>query len=530
MRNTLLFLGLIFIGTIFYAAHTYANTQNDLGALYNEWKEEFVTHEGAGGHARVLQNKDRQTTVSEGQGYGMLLAIYNNDPETFDKLWKYTKQYLNDRGLMHWQIDKTGVVIGRNGATDGDEDIAFALLAAYKQWGMYEEDARAYIDAIFTHEVEAETYVLKPGDVWGGSRITNPSYCAPAYYREFAEFTGEENWLRVLDTCYSIIKKARNINTGLLPEWTTIDGGIAYDLTHNKNRDNFSYNAIRVPWRISVDWVWNRDPRAYSINDRMTNFFDNERKLYSGYTLSGKPIVTYFDATFAAGIAAGSLASDNTKFREEMTERLIQTTSNSYYGATLRLLSLMLVMEKFPNLAIAPAAPPENEEEHSTTTPEVIPSAPQEQEIIPDSDSVETEPIPQEDPAGEEANVGSTTPEILPPEELEVPEIETPVIVEPEENHTIIIDSPEDSATLSGEKKIKAYIENLSLDSYTMIYSVDDNMEDHMHDAAGMFKQAKIQFDSWTWNESGPYRVDITAYDLSGNTLATTHIEIYVKH
>lgn len=534
MRAILVLFGFIFISASLYTTHSYANTSPDLGALYEDWKQEFLTADGAHGYLRVLQNKDRRTTVSEGQGYGMLLAAYHNDADTFDSLWKYTELYLNDRGVMHWQIDANGSVIGRNGATDGDEDIAFALLVAYRQWGSYEEEARAYIHAIFTHEVEKDTYVLKPGDVWGGSNITNPSYCAPAYYRSFADFTGESDWLHVLDRCYSVIEKARHTNTGLVPEWTTIDGGIAYDLTHNKNRDNFSYNAIRVPWRIAIDWAWNQDPRAYAITDRMTNFFDAQRKLYSGYTLSGKPTVSYFDATFAAGIAAGSIASNNNKFQEEILKRLIEMTSNSYYGATLRLLSLMLVLDEFSNRALLTIPETNSIEEIATTTPEIILPAGdsnEENEILPEKEPTEeTNEFPPEESLPEE-NTSSDTPTIIQPEEESAPELEDEQILEPttHSNYDILIESPEDGVALSGEKKIKAYIENLSLEEYTMTYSVEDITNGEMLDAAGTFKQAKIQFDQWTWNNNGPYIVTLTAYDMTGNMIGNKNLTLYVK-
>ena len=44
--------------------------------------------------------------------------------------------------------------------------------------------------------VEPGTYVIKPGDTWGGTSCTNPSYFAPAWYRIFADFTGNLHGIR----------------------------------------------------------------------------------------------------------------------------------------------------------------------------------------------------------------------------------------------------------------------------------------------------------------------------------------------
>ncbi|MER3524273.1 MAG: hypothetical protein C4326_09455 [Ignavibacteria bacterium] len=45
----------------------------------------------------------------------------------------------------------------------------------------YLQQAITQINRVYQHEVERNTYVLKPGDTWGGSSVTNPSYFAPAY-------------------------------------------------------------------------------------------------------------------------------------------------------------------------------------------------------------------------------------------------------------------------------------------------------------------------------------------------------------
>ena len=119
---------------------------------------------------------------------------------------------------MKWYVDPTGTqacpgLDGCGAATDSDEDMAWALVMADRQWGgkgALDEDYLAYakrhIDAIWKNEVEPYApYVLKPGDRWGGSLITNPSYFAPAYYRLFAEVSGNPNWLKVIDSSYDII-------------------------------------------------------------------------------------------------------------------------------------------------------------------------------------------------------------------------------------------------------------------------------------------------------------------------------------
>jgi hypothetical protein len=67
---------------------------SDVQAAYAQWKTDTVTTSGAGGFRRVERTASDITlaansTVSEGIGYGMLLAVYMNDPSLFDDLWNY---------------------------------------------------------------------------------------------------------------------------------------------------------------------------------------------------------------------------------------------------------------------------------------------------------------------------------------------------------------------------------------------------------------------------------------------------------
>jgi hypothetical protein len=48
--------------------------------------------------------------VSEGIAYGMMLAAYVDDQDTFDALWLYAKEFEDEHGLMYWYIDPTGTV------------------------------------------------------------------------------------------------------------------------------------------------------------------------------------------------------------------------------------------------------------------------------------------------------------------------------------------------------------------------------------------------------------------------------------
>ncbi|MES1177222.1 MAG: glycosyl hydrolase family 8, partial [Myxococcales bacterium] len=157
-----------------FAHCTFPNYDTDKVALaYTNWKTKFFQ----GG--RVIRPENSNDTVSEGIAYGMLIGVFMNDKPLFDALWTYAQSKKGSNGLMDWHIDANGGKIGGGGATDADEDMAYALLMAGAQWGGdYKAAGVTLVNSIWDKEIEGST-TLKPGDNFGGSSQTNPSYFAP---------------------------------------------------------------------------------------------------------------------------------------------------------------------------------------------------------------------------------------------------------------------------------------------------------------------------------------------------------------
>src|SRR5262249_45053588 len=137
-------------------------------------------------------------------------------------------------GLMNWAISADGnMTPGVGAATDADEDIAFALLMADKQWGTmasgggkYIDLAKAQINNIWLHEI-VDSKLAGPGDGWGPTNLwqnINISYFAPAYYRLFKTVDSAHAWDAVIQTTYDTIMASLttangNANNGLVPAW-----------------------------------------------------------------------------------------------------------------------------------------------------------------------------------------------------------------------------------------------------------------------------------------------------------------------
>lgn len=330
----------------------------DARAAYNDWKNRFVTSEGAGGFQRVFYDDpwnpgERRWTVSEGIGYGMLLAVNMADRLLFDNLWGYFNLHKNANGLMKWEIRADGTPNANDSASDADEDIAFALLCADRQWGStgainYLQEAVTLIDNIYEHEVDHTTFALKPGDAWGSLSTVNPSYLVPAYYRIFRSAAQDDRWLNVIQKSYDILQASAHPSTGLLPDWCLPNGqpdaGRSYDYT---------YDATRTPWRISLDYLWFGVGSARTRAEALTAFANSKgiTNIKDGYRRDGTLIGTHHNSAFVGPFAAGSMATATSyqSFCDAAYQENVSIAGDSYFNASLRTLTLFLLTGNFFN-------------------------------------------------------------------------------------------------------------------------------------------------------------------------------------
>jgi endo-1,4-beta-D-glucanase Y len=354
------------------AAPTGANVA-DAMAGYDKWKSDLVVSDGARGFLRVRRPNSSGAVVnssnSEGIGYGMLLAVYANDQNTFDNLWKYEQLFPDNHGLMNWYIAPDGnSVLGSGAATDADEDMAFALVMADKRWGgqgslstTYLAAAKTLIGLIWQYEVDASrNHVLTSGDQSDGS-VINISYFAPAYYRAFGRVTNAaSNWKLVIDTSYTVISatlNAQNGNSqnGLVPAWSTPAGvpmtppGTGMPLYHQ-------LDSCRTPFRLGEDYCWNAEPRALTYLQKITGFYASVgvANMVDGYDLNGTAHPQFVTtggpraASFVGPAGVGAMATGTTyvKLRDDAyasVATLADLAGSTYYQESWTALSLQMM-------------------------------------------------------------------------------------------------------------------------------------------------------------------------------------------
>jgi endo-1,4-beta-D-glucanase Y len=231
---------------------------------------------------------------------------------------------------MNWHVDAAGGLLdGGGAATDADEDMAWALIMAERQWGGrgslevgYLDSAKHLIDCIYATEVDQAQWpdMLLPGDDWRGKNVFNPSYFAPNQFRSFGELTGNvAGWRRVVDRGYAILDlslndASGNRDNGLVPAWCDASGKPVEAFPGAMQ--NYQYDSARMPFRIAQDWAAFEEPRARSYLGKITEFFSSIGALaiVDGYALDGTPAPdprsapkNPGSAVFVGGAAAGAM-------------------------------------------------------------------------------------------------------------------------------------------------------------------------------------------------------------------------------
>jgi len=275
----------------------------------------------------------------------MLIGVYMNDKSMFDMLWSYAKGKRNGNGLMNWHYDSNGGMLSGGGATDADEDMAWALLMASDQWSStsYLDDAKALINAIYTNSVGSDGLLL-PGDGWGKTtNITFPDYFSPAYFRVFAAATNQPAWAKaVIDRNYTVLMNVEG-DHGLVPDRTNS----SYQLM-----GNYSYDACRTPWRIGMDYCWNGEPRAKAYLDKVGAFFNGigAANIGDGYDpASGQQTSGNKNMAFIgpAGVAGMPTSLNLQALLDGAFMFGASTMSGDYYKDSLRVITMLFMSGNF---------------------------------------------------------------------------------------------------------------------------------------------------------------------------------------
>ncbi len=287
MGTRLLGYILIGVGVVLAGAAIYMGTHKNIpliysptqmmGSLWSDYKLGYLEDN------RTIDRQRENITTSEGQSYTMLRAVWMGDKPTFDAQWQWTKDNLNrseDR-LSSWLFGKDangkyGILTakgGANSASDAEQDLALALIFAFARWQNPTDlgDARVILDDVWDKEVflvNGRPYLAANNlEKFSSekSAIVNPSYLSPYAYRIFAMIDPKHDWKGLVDTSYQVLNESLS-QDGLPPDWVRVDKSTGKVLPAGGTLPtDFSYDALRTPWRLALDWQWYGDERAKNI-------------------------------------------------------------------------------------------------------------------------------------------------------------------------------------------------------------------------------------------------------------------------
>lgn len=226
-----------------------------------------------------VKNKDART---EGLSYGMMIAVQLNKKDVFDKIWRWSKKYLQHQdgpreGYFAWSFNPATMKQNSPGsASDGELYFITSLLFASNRWGNntginYYAEARKILDAMWKKDGTGNIYNLINTEhkqisfvpEGNGYTWTDPSYHVPAFMEVWALYAkdGHEQFYKdCADTSRAFLHRACDAVTGLNYDYTEFSGA------KHETRwmpPAFRYDSWRVPMNIAMDYVWFGKDKAW---------------------------------------------------------------------------------------------------------------------------------------------------------------------------------------------------------------------------------------------------------------------------
>lgn len=327
---------------------------------------------------------DSNDIRSEGQSYGMMVAVQMDLKTEFDKLWRFAKakmqyppstQYSAWKYYFKWQGFPSGNDWNFGDSTvpapDGDEYFAAALYLADKRWGSagdinYKQEADNIATALIHNGASpdgrfpifhAQQHMIVFVPFGGSNEITDPSYHLPAFYEMFALYgpSGDRNtWTDFAEVSRGFLVKSAHSSTGLHPDYATFGGAPATN-SPGDGHDQFRYDAWRVVMNMAMDYAWfSQDSRMKTQAAKYHAFFAN----YMGQSNVSQALF-HVDGTNASGggstaltatLAAGAMASDASNratYVNNLWNVMQQQGEYRYYQEAVYLLGLLNVAGKY---------------------------------------------------------------------------------------------------------------------------------------------------------------------------------------
>jgi endo-1,4-beta-D-glucanase Y len=306
---------------------------------YAEWKGRYLRETGCGeGEVFVSEGDATGFVRSDAHAQAMLIAVWmaGYDPrarQLFDGLVRFYLAHpsSDDPRLMAGVVAHDCTSVASSGTnTEGDLDLALALLLANKQWGSglidYHGLATAAMEAIL--ETDAGPRHLKAGSRARGSDPVPTSVFSPAHFHAFAVASKDEAWSRLEQSGYALLANVaaeHSSEARLWPNFVADADGAAprparADEVEGAHDGAFGARAARAALRIGLHRLHAEDAEADALLGGLRAAMMKAtavypRSLHPAYALDGKPLGKPFALSMAAALGPGSLLAPDEALR-----------------------------------------------------------------------------------------------------------------------------------------------------------------------------------------------------------------------
>ena len=291
-------------------------------------------------NGRVIDKGQKSISHTEGQGVGLLLAVQNNDPETFSQIWNWTQRNLQvrDDKLFAWSWSPKAGINDMNNASDGDLFIAWALAKAYTKWN---EPSYLFAAIQVSQSIRSKLLrktsrgtVLLPGAM-GFEKSEylklNLSYWVFPAINELSTLDPAPEWEELRVSGLKLLEEARFGNWQLPPDWLKLEG----EKISPVDGDQFGYDAVRIPLYL----IWGKQATPPSIKP-FQNFwgsFAGKPLLPAWVNVNTGELATYNASSGFQSIDALTLAYPNI----DSTQLPSFDPAQGYYSSMLSLFTKM---------------------------------------------------------------------------------------------------------------------------------------------------------------------------------------------
>lgn len=319
--------------------------------LQDVWLAWLDTHVDATG--RVIDGLQGNSSHSEGQAYGLLLAATMGDHRAFERIENWTRLNLAIRSdnLMAWQWfpDELVRVPDLNNATDGDLFRAWALLRASRRFNVpdYHRVAEQIVSDVTESCIVAHPAgngfdpLLIPG-VQGfetpAGFVYNTCYAMPLAMTELAT---EFDKPILAQAARGAVEMARELaQVGVVPDWVEVTS------SGPRAAEGYSFDAGYEAMRLPLYLIWS----GIADHPAIRRYAEAQSRVPVGRVATqieretGRAIATSPDPGYKA-ISALAVCAANDSVGSDIPPF---STSSPYYPATLQMFAMIAQIEASP--------------------------------------------------------------------------------------------------------------------------------------------------------------------------------------